>query len=113
MITMTEITLGNFSPVCRFLAKDINEWYSHFILVYKVAVGFAMLKVLSGVFLHETFRTAGSDDELMVVQKRRAQQEHEKKMLRLFKAIDTAQSGHISRADFEHLFHHNPTLKIW
>merc|ERR1712007_306106 len=42
-----------------------------------------------------------------------AQQEHEKKITRLFNLIDTTQSGYISRAGFEHLFLHNPTLKLW
>merc|ERR1712007_122789 len=77
MITMTELTLGNFVPVCRYLSEHIDEGYGHGILIYKVVVGFGMLKVMTGVFLHETFKAAGSDDELMVVQKKRAQQKHQ------------------------------------
>merc|ERR1719240_570583 len=97
-ITMTEITFGNFVPVCRFLNEQVNESYGYFIIAYKVAAGFALLSVVRGVFLQQTFKAAASDDELMVVQKQRAQQLHQRKMTRFFNAA--AVDGYIQREDF-------------
>jgi len=112
MITMTELTMGNFVPVCRFLAEKVDEVYGHAILIYKIIVGFGMLKVVSGVFLHDTFKAAATDDELMVVQKKRAHQNHRKKMLGFYNAADTEGVGHISRRDFTGLIE-NPKIRTW
>merc|ERR1719240_2508769 len=100
MISMTELTLGNFVPICRLLTENIGEEYGHAILLYKLSVGFGMFKVMSGVFLHETFKAAGTDDDLMVVQKNRAHRKHQQKMMSLFNAADSADQGYISRQQF-------------
>jgi len=110
MITLTEVTFGNFVPVCRFLTEHVDESYGHAIILYKVAAGFALLSVVRGVFLHETFKAAASDDELMVVQKQRAQQMHEQKMTRFFNAA--AVDGFIERHDFERLLQ-DKSVRIW
>merc|ERR1712007_302816 len=93
MITMMELTMGNFMPVCTLLIEHVDEMYGHLVLVYKMAVGFAVISVIRGVFLHETFKAASSDDELMVMQKNRAQKSHEKKMMRLFAQARVSSEG--------------------
>jgi len=112
MTTMMELTLGNFVPVCRLLMENVSQGYGYSILIYKLIVGFGMLRVMSGVFLHETFKAAASDDELMVVQKKRAQEKHKKKMMRLFKAADPTGEGHIGRAEFAEMLQ-DQTVKTW
>jgi len=112
MITMTELTLGNFIPVARFLTETIDEGYGLGILVYKVVVGLGVLRVLAGIFLHETFKAAASDDELMVVQKRRVQEKHREKMMRLFNAANPAGKGYIRRHQFANLLQ-DPKVKTW
>merc|ERR1712007_51981 len=82
ILTMWELTLGNYAGICRTLVNDVHELYGYAIVLYKVVVGFAVIKVISGVFLHETFKTAASDDELMIVQKKRLQEKHGRKMKR-------------------------------
>eukprot|EP00811_Abedinium_folium_P020843 NODE_2985_length_2110_cov_9.759960.p1 GENE.NODE_2985_length_2110_cov_9.759960~~NODE_2985_length_2110_cov_9.759960.p1 ORF type:complete len:616 (+),score=141.58 NODE_2985_length_2110_cov_9.759960:2-1849(+) len=112
VLTMYEITLGNFVPVCRLFFEDVNANYGLFICLYKFIVGFAVLKVISGVFLHETFRVAANDDELMVVQKMRATQKHVKKMKRLMKVTDTSGNGVCDRHEFMKALG-DPTIKAW
>jgi len=112
IMTITELTFGNFIPVCRFLTENIGEGFGHAILIYKVTVGFSMLSVITGVFLHETFKAAASDDDLMVVQKKRAQQKHEKKMMHLFQAANPTYDSCINRAEFARIFE-DQTLKTW
>jgi len=112
MITMTELTFGNFIPVLRSLADEVNEWYGHGVLIYKITVGFAVIRVIAGVFLYETFKTASSDDELMVVQKKRAQQKHAQKMERLLKEADSSHDGNIQRDEFQNLLK-DVTVRTW
>merc|ERR1740130_2533764 len=99
--TRSEMTLANWVPVSRALQDYVNEWYGLFMLIYKFTVGFAVVKVITGVFLHETFKVASSDDELMIVQKQRATQQHEQKMMRLFTQVDKSNDGLLSRQELK------------
>merc|ERR1712007_354357 len=112
MITMTELTLGNFVPVMRFLSENVNELYGYMIVVYKMIVGFAIVRVIGGVFLHETFKTVASDDELMVVQRKRSKKKHVEKMKRLVKTADKSQDGTVSREEFQTVLE-DPTMILW
>merc|ERR1712176_1387821 len=100
MITTFELALANWGPICHFLVDNVGEWYGHVILLYKLGVGFAVVNVISGVFLHETFKVASSDDELMVVQKKRNNKKHVVKMKKLLQEADASSDGRIQRAEF-------------
>jgi len=91
LITMFEITLANWAPSCRLLTNKVSEWYGVFYVFYKVTAGFAVMKVITGVFLHETFKVAHSDDEMMVIEKERQQMQYVDKLRALFAKAD--QSG--------------------
>jgi len=111
-LTMWELTLGNYAGVCRVLVDDVNELYGFFIVLYKLIVGFAMVRVISGVFLHETFKTAASDDDLMVVQKMRAQHVHGSKMKRFMRKADSSGDGSLQREELKKVLC-NPKMKTW
>merc|ERR1712137_819915 len=112
MITMMELTMGNFMPVCELLIEHVDEMYGHLVLVYKMAIGFAVISVIRGVFLHETFKAASSDDELMVMQKKRAQKKHEKEMMRLFDQANVSSEAGIQRSEFQDLLQ-DDTVRVW
>jgi len=101
ILTMWELTLGNYAGICRVLVDDVSELYGFVVVSYKVVVGFAIIRVISGVFLHETFKTAASDDELMVVQKKRAQEKHGRKMKRLMMEADASSDGYLEREELK------------
>merc|ERR1712007_377886 len=50
MVTMYEITLGNWVPVTRLLMEDVSQVYGPVILFYRFVTGFAMVRVITGVF---------------------------------------------------------------
>lgn len=103
MISMFELTLANWPKICWVLVNEVSEWYGIVVLIYKVVVGFAVVIVVTGVFLHETFKVASSDDELMLVQKQRQTKSHVRKMERLFKEADTSCDGLIDREEFKNI----------
>merc|ERR1719436_480436 len=75
-------------------------------------MGFAVVKVITGVFLHETFRVAATDDELMIVQKKRAVKKHSREMEKLFRMADETHDGYISREEFKKVLS-IPRVKTW
>lgn len=112
MVTMFEITLGNWVPVCRLLSEHVNEAYGAAFLLYKVSIGFAVVKVITGVFMHETFKVASSDDELMIIQKERLVEKHRAKMETLFAETDSSNDGKLSLPEFRQILGDH-RVKFW
>merc|ERR1719478_548804 len=87
-LSMFEVTLGNWVPITRNLQANVSAWFGPIMMAYKCIVGFAVVKVITGVFLHETFKCASSDDELMILSREREIRKHVQKMEMLFAEAD-------------------------
>merc|ERR1719329_355323 len=109
---MFEMTLGNWVPVTRLLTDSVSQWYLPVFLGYKLIVGFAVLKVVTGVFINETFNTAKNDDELMVMQRTALSKLYKKKMKQLFEEVDKSGDGRISWSEFKGILD-DDRLKTW
>ncbi|CAK0839926.1 unnamed protein product [Prorocentrum cordatum] len=70
------------------------------------------LVVLTGVFLHETFRVAKSDHELMIRGKMRENKALKDQMAILFNDMDTHSTGKVHREDFQATFNH-PRVSLY
>jgi len=112
MLTMFEITLANWAPACRVLSENVNEWFVIFSLVHKFIIGFAVVLVITGVFMQQTFKVAATDDTIMTMQQTRATQIHRKKMQLLFLAADEDGNGLLDRDEFEKILG-EPAVKTW
>jgi len=104
MLTMFEITLGNWVPVARLLHDGVNEWFMVFSLFHKLTMGFAVLGVINGVFIQETFKVAACDDTLMLLQKQRALKLHATKMKNLFSSADSSGDDCVDLDEFRSIF---------
>merc|ERR1719261_2090690 len=85
LFSMFEITLANYPPVTRLLAEEVSEWFMLITVLHKLTIGFAVVGVINGVILQETFKVAGTDDVIMVRQKKKAVATLRHKMLSLLK----------------------------
>jgi len=113
MLSMFEITLGNFPPVARLLSEEVSEWFTLICLVHKLTIGLAVVGVITGIILQETFKVAQTDDLIMVRAKDRANKTLKRKMQLLFNTLDQDnQDGQISMAEFQ-VIGQNPLLKTW
>eukprot|EP00418_Pyrodinium_bahamense_P026375 CAMPEP_0179160060 /NCGR_PEP_ID=MMETSP0796-20121207/78209_1 /TAXON_ID=73915 /ORGANISM="Pyrodinium bahamense, Strain pbaha01" /LENGTH=889 /DNA_ID=CAMNT_0020861907 /DNA_START=21 /DNA_END=2688 /DNA_ORIENTATION=+ len=112
MLTMFEITLANWIPCARALTERVSEWYVIFALSHKVFIGFAVVMVITGVFLNETFRVAATDDMIMMNQKHRQTITHTKKMKVLFEAADEDGNGILDREEFRDMMS-DPSVVTW
>merc|ERR1712012_779642 len=93
LFSMFELTLANWPPISRMLYENVNEWFILVTILHKITIGFAVVGVINGVFMQETFRNAQMDDELMLRRGRIASRTHASKVKRLVKAADTTGDG--------------------
>jgi len=112
MLTMFEITLANWIPCARSLTERVDEFYVLFALAHKFIIGFAVVMVITGVFLNETFRVSATDDTIMITQKQRQIITHTKKMSVLFKAADEDGNGILDREEFKGMME-DPSVVTW
>eukprot|EP00929_Paragymnodinium_shiwhaense_P073986 TRINITY_DN37820_c0_g3_i3.p1 TRINITY_DN37820_c0_g3~~TRINITY_DN37820_c0_g3_i3.p1 ORF type:complete len:650 (+),score=152.12 TRINITY_DN37820_c0_g3_i3:54-2003(+) len=112
MLSMFEVTLGNPSPICRAFHESVSEWFGILFMIYRLLINFALLKVINGIFMHETFRVAGSDDEIMILQKNRKTEMHIKKMTALFQEADESGDGLLEKQEFKDILA-DARVKTW
>eukprot|EP00928_Gymnodinium_smaydae_P031515 TRINITY_DN23106_c0_g1_i2.p1 TRINITY_DN23106_c0_g1~~TRINITY_DN23106_c0_g1_i2.p1 ORF type:complete len:533 (-),score=100.00 TRINITY_DN23106_c0_g1_i2:57-1655(-) len=111
-LSMFELTLANWPPICRLLVENVGEWLLVFSILHKLIIGFAAVGVINGVFMQETFKVASSDDRIMLRAKEKSGKLHAQKMRMLFDAVDVEQRGYISFAQFK-LVMSDPHVRTW
>merc|ERR1740117_934809 len=97
---MFEFTVGNWVIIARVLLEDVTEWFIIGTLLYKMVFGFAVIGVLNACFMQETFKVAGNDDRIMIVQKAKSMRIARQKMHALFEAADESGDGTMSEEEF-------------
>jgi len=112
MLSMSELTLANWIPIGRTLTERVNEWFLLFVLTHKFLIGHAVLMVLTGVFLQETFKVASNDNFIMMKQRAREIKTHTKKMQKLFAAADEDDSGYLDKNEFMQVVQER-TVRMW
>jgi len=112
MLTMFEITLGNWMPPCRALVENVSEWYMLFSLTHKLVIGFSVVSVITSVFIQETFKVATIDDRIMMMTKERASNTHIRKIVALFEHADNDGDGSIDCNEFHDVLA-DPEVKTW
>jgi len=74
--TLFEATLsGGWPAYARPLIEDVSPWFAIFWIVYVLLVVFAIMRVITAIFLQKTMKMAGADDDLMLVH-RPSEEEH-------------------------------------
>merc|ERR1712039_195914 len=99
-LTVFELTFGNWVPATRCPTEEVSELFGPVLMAYRAVVGEAVVKVIAGVFLYETFKAASSDDELMIMQKERQLNKYMGKILRLFNELDENGDGYLTHDSF-------------
>lgn len=112
MLTMFELTLGNWVPVARLLQENVSELFVVFSILHKVIFGFACIGVVNGVFMQETLKVAQSDDVIMMRDAERNGSVHRKKMQDFFEYADLSGDGTITAAEWSQVLS-NPKAKMW
>lgn len=104
-LTMMELTLVNWTPVCRLLTENVSEAYAFPVVLYVLLVNFAAIKVITAVFIFETQKVASTDEDLLILQKSRQTARLEANFAAVFKEIDDSGDGKLTWDEFELIIH--------
>lgn len=111
-LSMFELALANWPTPTRILTEELSEWFILICLCHKLTIGFAVVGVINGVILQETFKVAGSDDVIMMRQKQKEVKMIQDKMRSLLQALDHSKDGELDLAEFEIISNH-PDVGLW
>lgn len=112
LLTMFEVLFANWGPPCRLLVDNVSEWFSLFFLMYRCVIGFAVLNVVSAVFVQQTMKMANSDEELAFRQKEKETASYARKVRKLFQHMDDSGDGALNVEEFAKLVS-SPKLNFW
>jgi len=111
-LTMFEVTLGDWIGVTRVMMQNWSDVYVIFALVHKFVIGFAVMNVITGIFLQETMQVAKTDNKLMLSQREQSAALHVQKMTKLFAAADADGSGRLDGEEWEEACA-DPQVALW
>jgi len=95
--TIYEVTFaGNWPTNARPVLNKVSQFYSIFFVVYVTIIVFALIRIISAIFLKDTLDAAQNDAEHLVVEKMHKKADYVRKLEHLFQAIDASGSGLIT-----------------
>merc|ERR1719277_856225 len=99
---MFEVTLSGCWPnYVRPLLAEVHHLYGVFFLVYISFVVFAVIRVITAIFLKETLDAANNDAVMVIAEKNKKKQAYLKKLGAVFKHADKSGDGELSIGEFE------------
>merc|ERR1719326_927638 len=100
-VSMFEVTLANWGPPCWQLMNLVDVKWGLFFIAWRCCFGFAVIQVITSVFIQHTFKVAGRDEDIMIHEKSKAADNYLKHLHNLFRTLDETGDGNISREEFE------------
>ncbi|CAE7244122.1 Scn11a [Symbiodinium natans] len=111
LFTMFEATYsGGWPSRFRPVVDGVNPLYSLLFLLYVTVVIFALLRVVTAIFLRETIESTANDAELQLSEHKRLARAYEGKLEILFNTLDSDSSGWLSFPEFVNSLG-NPAVK--
>lgn len=99
-VSMFEITLANWGPFCRRLMDHVDERWGFFFILWRCCVGFAVIQVISSIFIQTTFKVASRDEEIMVKEREKACKVYLRHLDRLYTNLDNDGDGRLTKEEF-------------
>merc|ERR1719221_602760 len=109
---MFEITLANWGPQCWMLMNSVDVKWGFFFILWRCGFGFAVIQVITSVFIQHTFKVASRDEEIMIQEKTKATEVYVKQLDRLFTSLDGTGDGTITREEFDAALR-QPRVRHW
>merc|ERR1719330_700964 len=100
-VSMFEITLANWGPQCWQLMNHVHDSWGFFFIVWRCCFGFAVIQVITSVFIQHTFKVASRDEEIMIKEKEKASSTYLKHLDTLFTDLDESGDGKITHDEFD------------
>jgi Ca2+-binding EF-hand superfamily protein len=111
--TLFEVTLAGCWPTYfRPLIEKISPWYAIFVTTYISVVFFAIIRIITALFLKDTLNVAQSDKEMQINDRQKQTEAYCKKLGAIFKALDTSGDGTLDYEKFQAIIDNN-RVRIW
>jgi len=113
LYTVFELTLSGCWPnYVRTLIEEVNPGYAAFFSLYVTGVVFAMIRIISALFLKDTLTSTANDDELLCSERTKEINAFKAKLTALFNEADKSDDGFLDEKELEWLLEH-PNVKVW
>eukprot|EP00930_Biecheleria_cincta_P029945 TRINITY_DN20777_c0_g2_i1.p1 TRINITY_DN20777_c0_g2~~TRINITY_DN20777_c0_g2_i1.p1 ORF type:complete len:616 (-),score=112.55 TRINITY_DN20777_c0_g2_i1:236-2083(-) len=100
--TMFEVTnSGGWPNYARPLIEKVSGWYASFYMLYVSLVIFAIIRIISALFLKETLAAAQADAAFAVQETAKHKEKYKEKLHDIFREADVSGDGVITREEFE------------
>lgn len=107
LYTLYEITFaGNWPTNVRPILNKVSHVYCIFFVLYVTVISFAVIRVISAVFLKDTLDAAQNDAENLVVERLRKKDEYVRRLEAVFMAIDCGGDGMITEQRLTDILSH-------
>eukprot|EP00931_Biecheleriopsis_adriatica_P045096 TRINITY_DN25845_c0_g1_i1.p1 TRINITY_DN25845_c0_g1~~TRINITY_DN25845_c0_g1_i1.p1 ORF type:complete len:549 (-),score=86.14 TRINITY_DN25845_c0_g1_i1:99-1745(-) len=104
--SMYEVTLAGCWPnYVRPLIENVSGAYAVFFATYVALVCFAILRVISAIFLKETLTAAQADQDIVMQERMSKKEKYSTKLHIAFLKMDESGDGMISRDEFKVIMH--------
>jgi hypothetical protein len=109
--TMFEITFtGGWRIPVRTVLEELNAAFGLFLIPYIVCVNFAVMRVVSALFLKQTLAVAAKDEEKKLEAQRVAEEKAAKEISEFFQEADASGNGCVSLDEFDTMMK-NPNVQ--
>lgn len=110
--TMFEATLSGCWPNYVRPLIDINSWYAVIYIFYVSVVVFAIIRIITALFLKETLQNAYEDADMMIREQLKKKQAYLGKLAQAFEVMDESGDGTITYDEFQGMLA-NPDVKAY
>ena len=112
MLTMFQVIFSNWSQPCWLLVLNVSEWYGVFFVLYRCVLGYALLRVVSSMFIAETHKICEDDVKIADLKKKSESARHKKDLRKLFREVDENGDGKVSWREMQIMLG-NQELLTW
>jgi len=111
--TMFELTLsGGWPNYARPLVEDVSPYLAIYFGAYVSVVTFAMIRIITAIFLQQTFQVAGHDQEMIQMEAMKKKNQYIEKLRDVFEKADESGDGMVSKAEFNKVLQLEEVRKV-
>jgi hypothetical protein len=103
---------GGWPNYFRPLVSDASWTFGFVAVIYISLVVFAVIRVISAIFLKQTLQVASKDADMQASESRAKTKENSKKLLGVFQSLDADNTGQLSREEFMQVTAHPDVMAL-